>query len=280
MPLDGCHNLHRWSKDQAQRWQSGNLPSDPSIPGLLGFEKEEDLEETKVYIRRLWLATENAKASNPVFLDYNAAQLWKRTTELVNSLVRDEDKLCAELAKDEIIQTCFGPGPAGNKPRVCSAFLKDDIERILVYEGFGELIWGSRNIAASQLSNPYSGDDKRQPRWGACDQKGRYSANDQDTHVFSCVRKESDTDCYAVSYWKSATGSPHAFRTRSKPFVRSAVCHTRFIKRTVNIWTVESWSCSRRVALHAEKNTSHASTMKYTKSPRQRRSGKTALTSN
>jgi hypothetical protein len=175
MPIEGCHNLHRWQKEQNQQRRSGRPPSDPSVPGLLGFEKEQDLQETKVYIRALWLATENARLLAPRFLDNNACKLWKRTNELVTEYTRDEDRLCAELAKDDIVQT-----DSGSQPCVRSAFLKEDIEHILIDEGFGDLIWGRQNTRSSQLSNPCPGNGERAPKWGGQDRKGRWNPNQQD----------------------------------------------------------------------------------------------------
>jgi hypothetical protein len=186
MPLDGCRNLHRWAKDQNQRRQSGNPPSDPSVPGLLGFEKEQDLQETKVYIRALWLATENARLAKPRFLDNNACKLWRRTSEIVTKYTRDADRLCAELAKDDIAQVDSGSADSDHdKPQACvrSAFLKEDVENILFDEGFGELIWGRRNVRSSQLSNPHAAGGEKAPRWGGKDSKGRWGLHQQDQWV-------------------------------------------------------------------------------------------------
>jgi hypothetical protein len=183
MPLDGCRNLHRWAKDQNQRRQSGNPPSDPSVPGLLGFEKEQDLQETKVYIRALWLATENARHATPQFLDNNVCKLWRRTSEIVTEYTRDPDKLCAELAKDDIVQTDSGSAISDpGKSQACarSAFLKEDVERILIGKGFGELIWGRRNARSSQLIDPHAAGGEKAPRWSGEDGRGVWLLNQRD----------------------------------------------------------------------------------------------------
>ena len=164
MPQEGCHNLHRWQKEQSKCRQSGKPPSDPSVPGLLGFEKEQDLQETKVYVRALWLATENARASAPKFLDNNVCKLWSRTQQIVAEYIQDEDKLCAELAKDDIIQIDAEPSHTSHS-KLQPCFLKQDVEHILINEGFGALIWGRHNHRASQLINPRPGDGEKAPKW-------------------------------------------------------------------------------------------------------------------
>jgi hypothetical protein len=183
MPLDGCRNLHRWAKDQNQRRQSGNPPSDPSVPGLLGFEREQDLQETKVYVRALWLATENARPLKPHFLDNNACELLRRTEEIVTEYTRNADRLCAELAKDDIAQVDSGPADSAqgeSRARARSAFLKEDIERILLDEGLGELIWGRQNARSSQLINPHAAGGEKAPRWSGKDSRGAWRLNQRD----------------------------------------------------------------------------------------------------
>jgi hypothetical protein len=183
MPLDGCRNLHRWAKDQNQRRKSGNPPSDPSVPGLLGFEKEQDLQESKVYIRALWLATENARHAKPEFLDNNVCKLWRRTSEIVTEYTRDPDKLCAELAKDDIAQIDSGSAISDHgrsQASARSAFLKEDVERILIGEGFGELIWGRQNARSSQLINPHAAGGEKAPRWSGEDGRGVLRLNQRD----------------------------------------------------------------------------------------------------
>jgi hypothetical protein len=152
-------------------------------PGLLGFEKEQDLQETKVYIRALWLATENARHAMPQFLDNNVCKLWRRTSEIVTEYTRDPDKLCAELVKDDIAQIDSGSAISDHgKSQACarSAFLKEDVERILIGEGFGELIWGRQNARSSQLINPHAAGGEKTPRWSGKDGRGVWRLNQRE----------------------------------------------------------------------------------------------------
>ncbi|KAH7371692.1 hypothetical protein BKA66DRAFT_443886 [Pyrenochaeta sp. MPI-SDFR-AT-0127] len=149
MPQALLWNLHNWTKDQRRHHREASIPTEPNKHYLLGFPGVE-AEHPKTYIRNLWLVAENDRLRNPKFLAANASELFQRTSKAISELVKDEDKLYKELASD--------------------AFLKAEVEDILIHEGFGELVWGSRNNAPELLSNK---SGTACPKWAVVEDDGQ-----------------------------------------------------------------------------------------------------------
>lgn len=148
MPHGLLSNLHHWRKNQIHEQQDPSIPTEPRKPYLLGFPGVK-AEYPKTYIRELWLVAENDRVKNPKFLANNARELFQRTNKVISEFVKDEAKLCDELE-------------SGN-------FLQADAERILIHEGFGELVWGTQNNAPESLFNKHG---KERPKWFVVDEVG------------------------------------------------------------------------------------------------------------
>jgi hypothetical protein len=72
MPLDSNHSLHTWMKNYKHNPDS--MPTEPDKHDLLGFPGVK-AEETRQYIRRLWLATEDDRKDFPNFWTKTSASL-------------------------------------------------------------------------------------------------------------------------------------------------------------------------------------------------------------
>ncbi|KAF3031700.1 hypothetical protein E8E11_000669 [Didymella keratinophila] len=157
-----CPTLHSYVKAQSKEGRQGSLADDPSVQYLLGFEKDNvKSRPVKTYIRRLWLAFQSSeKSSLPrYFFDVEAERFAKETEAWVSDLVKDEDRLAVEIAKDPIVLD-------EKTKETRSAFLEDIARTMLVTRGWGDQLWGHRRFCTSPLANEKLelGDDKP-PRW-------------------------------------------------------------------------------------------------------------------
>jgi hypothetical protein len=89
MPLAINKSVHLWIKEyRSEDKPPDKIPVDPEKMDLLGFPGVE-LEHTKVYIRRLWLASANDRIQRPRFLNHNVTEMVALTNKVVNRLVND-----------------------------------------------------------------------------------------------------------------------------------------------------------------------------------------------
>ena len=132
------------------------MPDEPHKHDLLGFPSVK-AEDSKVYIRKLWLVAENDRIQKPKFLDPGVVELADCVNKVVNTFVKDEDKRHKEL--------CGG------------AFLEKDAVHILHSLGFGLRIWGEGSGADTRLGSDYY--PRPPPRWGVDTDSG-YEKNDED----------------------------------------------------------------------------------------------------
>jgi len=165
MPLNQNFNLHVWQKAQTEQMKAGNIPTEPSRHYLLDFPGLE-AEHSKVYIRRLWLVSENHRVNRPQFLDDNANELRVRCGRAVRALAINAEALHNELVNGH--------------------FLEAAARRILVKEGYGSRIWGSSNDAPGRLSNSI---ETRKPCWGELRSNGEYDVKDEEKYVCSLPQR-------------------------------------------------------------------------------------------
>jgi hypothetical protein len=154
MPLDSNYILHTWTKNHTHNQSTDIMPTEPEKHDLLGFPGVE-AEDTKWYIRRLWLVTENDRKAFPKFLDNDVQELATHVNNVVNKFAKHEDMRYEEL--------CGG------------AFLEKDASHILNYLGFGSRIWGEGTGAEIRLQSNLGGS---YPRWGVRTDSG-YESNDE-----------------------------------------------------------------------------------------------------
>ena len=157
-----CPTRHSYVKAQSKEGRQGSLADDPSVQYLLGFEKDNvKSRPVKTYIRRLWLAFQSSeKSSLPrYFFDIEAERFAKEVEAWFSDLVKDEDRLAVEIAKDPIVLD-------EKTKETRSAFLEDIARTMLVTRGWGDQLGGHRRFCTSPLANEKLelGDDKP-PRW-------------------------------------------------------------------------------------------------------------------
>ena len=152
-----CPTLHSYLKAQADGKQD-----DPKAHYLLGFERDKvESLPVKTYIRRLWLAFQSSeKSSLPrYFFDTEAERFAKEVEAWASDLVKDENRLAFEIAKDSMILD-------ERTKETRSAFLEDTARTMLVTREWGDHLWGHRRFCTSPLANAKRelGDDKP-PQW-------------------------------------------------------------------------------------------------------------------
>jgi hypothetical protein len=154
--------LHSYVKALREEGRRGMLADDLSLDLLLGFEKDNvEARRVKTYIRRLWLAFESSKKSPlpQLFFDVEAEKFAKEIEAWVSDLVKDEDRLAVEIAKDPVVLDA-------KTKEIRSAFLENIARTMLVTRGWGNQLWGHRRFCTSPLANEKRelGDDKP-PEW-------------------------------------------------------------------------------------------------------------------
>ncbi|KAL1640738.1 hypothetical protein SLS61_010227 [Didymella pomorum] len=127
----------------------------PDKHDLLGFPGVK-AEQSKIYLRRLWLPAENDRTTYPKFHDTDITEMARLAYKVINNLAKCNENFHKEL------QT-------GN-------FLRKDAERILEGRGYGRRIWGEDYGAARRLKSNLEGS---YPRWGVLAASGGYTENDE-----------------------------------------------------------------------------------------------------
>lgn len=125
--------------------QADGKQDEPEAHYLLGVERDKVKSlPVKTYIRRLWLAFQsNEKSSLPRYsFDVEAERFAKEVEAWVSDLVKDEDRLAVEIAKDPIVLD-------EKTKETRSAFLEDIAHTILVTRGWGDQLWGHRSLHES-----------------------------------------------------------------------------------------------------------------------------------
>jgi hypothetical protein len=131
------------------------MSTNPDEHDLLGFPGVK-AEQSKIYLRRLWLPAENDRATYPKFHDTDIAEMARLAYKVINNLAKCNERFHEEL------QT--------------GSFLKTDAERILEGRGYGHRIWGEDYGAAQRLK---SNLESSYPRWGVLAASGGYTENDE-----------------------------------------------------------------------------------------------------
>jgi hypothetical protein len=160
MPNDLLFVLHKWTRSQKQKGNSGILADDPDANYLLGFEQDQvEPLPIKTYIRRLWLPFQSGKSPVPKCLFNPAAE--KLSVEIgvwVSDYFQNKDKLTVELEKDRIKDAQTG--------RTRSAFLEEAARWLLFEREYGDILWGSRMNSAYPLQNTKrEPGDEQPPKW-------------------------------------------------------------------------------------------------------------------
>jgi hypothetical protein len=134
--------LHSHLKAQADRQQD-----DPRAKYLFGFERDEvQFIRVKTCIRRLWLAFESSKKfSLPrCYFDIEAERFAKEIEAWASVLLKNEDRLAVEIAKDSIVLN-------EKTKEIRSVFLEDIARSMLVTREWGDRLWGHRRFCTSPL---------------------------------------------------------------------------------------------------------------------------------